>query len=670
MAKDIVVRLIADAKAFVKGIGEADAATERLSKRQQEAAKFSGGFADSLTELREEFAGKFGPASKNVDDALSKVTGQLAAMPAASQAALGGVAALGTGMAVMVVQGVQKLGALTDSVRQYKDAADLSWESASRINAVFSELGVDADDGIDVIKTMTEEISLAPDKFERYGVAIARTADGNVDALATFANLSDRFAEIEDPARRAALGSEIFGDTWLKVAPVLSKGGAEIRRMSDAVEDHQIVTEESAKRQRELTEALSDLGREWDGLQMTLAKSALPEIVRTMRDAADTVDIVTDGIYGFQNAIERIPGSKLGAELSKGLVPGLKFRDLLGDIREWRKQDQEAADKQASATAGAAKATDYAAKAQAEHNDELIITEARLNDAASAANTLTGRYEANRRETERLRTEQQKLEQQLDKVYESALATTNADLAYERQQRSTAEASQVLQQKQADLEYAVRTYGAGSQQAKDATHEYEGALSTAKGEMLNSAGAAVELARKQAEARGETLGAKDANDLMIVKLGELRDATGDPALKQYIDAVILRMQTAEVAARNAAAQIAEMARQAAIMAGATQGQDMGIITSAAQAERYGRAVGGPVIGGQPYMVGESGPELLTAGQSATVIPAQMTRQIVAGAATGGSGGGPTIIVNTPIGEPQQVVRWIAEQLRSYERERR
>jgi hypothetical protein len=666
MAKDIVVRLLADAKGFVKGLGDAEKATEGLSKKQQEAAKLSGGFADKMTELREEFSSKFGPASKNVDDALGKVTGQLSAMPLASQAALGGVTALGAGMAVMVAQGVQKLGALTDSVRQYKDAADLSWESASRINAVFDELGVEAEDGIDVIKTMTEEIALAPDKFERYGVAIARAKDGTVDANATFANLADRFNEISDPTVRAAMGAEIFGDTWLKIAPVLQQGGDEIRRISAAVEDHQIVTEESARQQREMQEALRDLGKEWDGLQMTLAKSALPEIVRTMRDAADTADLVTDAYYALNDVASKIPGTGLAKQYAESINPGLKFRDVLQDIRRWRKEDAEAAKDQEVATDGMTQSVDYSTKAQAEHAEELAVVEARLDDATSATNRYAGQMNAQRREAERLRDAQKQLEQSIDGVYEATIASTNADLAYERQQRTTAQASQVLEQHQATLESAVYSYGAESQEAKVATEEYEAALSTAKGEALNSAAAAVELAKRQAEVEGKTLSAKDANDLMIAKLGELRDATGDPRLKEYIDAVILRMQEAEAAARAAAGQIAEMARQAAIAAGATVQQGTGIITSADTLA--GRATGGPIVGGSPYLVGERGPELALAGQSATIIPASMSRQIMAGAQVGGAGagGGQHFHIYHPIGDPNSFIRWMTEQQRAYE----
>lgn len=43
-----------------------------------------------------------------------------------------------------------------------------------------------------------------------------------------------------------------------------------------------------------------------------------------------------------------------------------------------------------------------------------------------------------------------------------------------------------------------------------------------------------------------------------------------------------------------------------------------------------RATGGPVTGGQPYLVGEEGPELVVPNQSATVIPARQTAGMMGG----------------------------------------
>jgi len=56
--------------------------------------------------------------------------------------------------------------------------------------------------------------------------------------------------------------------------------------------------------------------------------------------------------------------------------------------------------------------------------------------------------------------------------------------------------------------------------------------------------------------------------------------------------------------------------------------------AAAQARQVpGRAGGGPVWAGQPFLVGEQGPEIVTFGAAGHVIPAGQTAKAMAGAST-------------------------------------
>ena len=62
-----------------------------------------------------------------------------------------------------------------------------------------------------------------------------------------------------------------------------------------------------------------------------------------------------------------------------------------------------------------------------------------------------------------------------------------------------------------------------------------------------------------------------------------------------------------------------------------------------------RATGGPVAGGESYMVGEQGPEMFIPGESGVIVPADITADIVGGGASarrsGAAGGGTSIVVN-------------------------
>jgi hypothetical protein len=284
-------------------------------------------------------------------------------------------------------------------------------------------------------------------------------------------------------------------------------------------------------------------------------------------------------------------------------------------------------------------------------------------DVADAAEDAAAAAEDQAEALEKLIEKQNELLGVAEKLFEATLAASNADLAYARQLRSLAETNSELALATATLDSAVTSYGAGSTEAATAQYEYQIALDAVKSESLETAASAVELARKQAESEGRTLDAAAAQAIMVGKLGELRDSAGDPALAAYLDALILKYAEAGARAAAAAAQVAELSRQMALSAGATTGQGMGIITSAAAAERLAgaRAAGGPVSANKSYLVGEDGPEVLSMGsQSGRITPNDAL----------GGGGGTTInlTINGVIDEA--MVAKIHEMLRRFDGARR
>jgi len=75
----------------------------------------------------------------------------------------------------------------------------------------------------------------------------------------------------------------------------------------------------------------------------------------------------------------------------------------------------------------------------------------------------------------------------------------------------------------------------------------------------------------------------------------------------------------------------------------------------------GRATGGAVTGGMPYMVGENGPEVFVPGIDGTIIPN-------GGMAGGSAGPGNTyaITVNSGVGDPRQIGQDIVQYIRQFE----
>jgi hypothetical protein len=86
---------------------------------------------------------------------------------------------------------------------------------------------------------------------------------------------------------------------------------------------------------------------------------------------------------------------------------------------------------------------------------------------------------------------------------------------------------------------------------------------------------------------------------------------------------------------------------------AAAGGFMGLVNPLA-----GRASGGPVMGGTPYMVGENGPELFVPGIDGTIIPNGMS-----GASAGNTY---AITVNSGVGDPRQIGQDIVQYIRQFE----
>ena len=82
----------------------------------------------------------------------------------------------------------------------------------------------------------------------------------------------------------------------------------------------------------------------------------------------------------------------------------------------------------------------------------------------------------------------------------------------------------------------------------------------------------------------------------------------------------------------------------------------------------GRAVGGPVASGMPYVVGERGPELFVPSSNGTIIPNNASLSGGAPAMVGGSAGGNTyaITVQAGVGDPRQIGQQVVEYIKRYE----
>ena len=578
MAKEIVVKIDGDTKGLEKAVGKADDTLGKLGGGADRAGGKLGGLGDKAGDVAK---GKLGPLGEAAEMAGVGIDG------VGSGALVAGAAV--AGMATFIAGGVQKLGEMTAEVRKFKDASGATWEESSRLVAVFDDMGVSAETGAASMARLAKNVDAG--KFEQFGVEVVRAKDGTVDMVATLGAAADAMNSTTDPAKRAAMGTALFGKSWADLMPVLQQGSGGIRNAMGDVKDYQIVTEESAAKQREMSLAVDDLQDAVGGLQMALASDLIPELAKMASEGAAVVNMV--------NSLT-------------GKVGGLgTFFAAMNPVSAWKSlEDGEAAiaDVGDAAVDTEANVKIFAA-AEREAGEAGRILTARQNDAAAAVKELGDQAKIQ--------------EDKVTSLRDLTLSIAGTTLAYEAAQRSSTGAAIELAAKTEELRVARQTYGDGSPQAIEAQQAYEGALGGSKEAADKLALATLEQAKQQADAAGVALTAEQKNIIYRDSLVKIRDASTDPVFVDGMNNLIGVVDDTAASAGEAARQFYELeaaASRAALVAAGVVDSTGSLRTSADAAERAvsGRAMGGPASGA--VLVGERGPEVVNLPQGSRVVP--------------------------------------------------
>ena len=581
MAKEeIVVKVDGDIKGLEKAVDKAGDTLGKLGDGADKTGGKLGGLGDRAGNVAK---GKLGPLGEAADVAGIGLDG------VGNGAMVAGAAV--AGMATFIAGGVQKLGEMTSEVRKFKDSSGATWEESSRLVAVFDDMGVSAETGAASMARLAKNVDAG--KFEQFGIEVVRAKDGTIDMVATLGAAADAMNATTDPTKRAAMGTALFGKSWADLMPVLQQGSGGIRQAMGDVKDYQIVSEESAAKQREMSLAVDDLQDAVGGLQMALASDLIPELAKMASEGAAVVNMV-NSLTGKIGGLGTFLAAMNPVSAWKSLEEGETAIAEVGDA---------AVDTEANVKAFAA--------AEAEAGEAGRVLAAKQREAAEAAKELGDQVKIQ--------------EDKVRGLHETTLGIVGVQLSYEAATRSSTAAAIELAAKTEELRVARQTYGAESPQAVEAQLAYEGALGGSKEAADKLAQATVEQAKQQAIATGLTFTAEQASIVYRDSLVKIRDAAADPTLIEGMNGLIGLVDTSAASAGGAAMQAMAMEaafrKAAAVAAGAITVASSGqILTSADAAERAlaGRAMGGPASGA--VLVGERGPEVVNLPQGSRVVP--------------------------------------------------
>lgn len=233
---------------------------------------------------------------------------------------IGGAAAIGGGaLAAFVAKGIGDFKDLGIEVGKLHDTTGIAYEDASRLIEVFGDLGISAEDVQGSISKMEKKLGANQAAFQKYGVTVQHTKDGQVDANATFLNAIDALNAMEDPNKRAAAGADIFGKSWGNMAEVIAQNGDQLRTNLAAVSDAKIFDEKKVNDARDLREAFDTVKDAGEDLFLTIGKSLAPVIAKLAPTLAKVVDAAGPLVDALGEALG--PVLETVGEIIDGLMP-------------------------------------------------------------------------------------------------------------------------------------------------------------------------------------------------------------------------------------------------------------------------------------------------------------------------------------------------------------
>jgi len=504
-------------------------------------------------------------AGKDVSKFKTVTSGAFAQIKANAGLMAAGAGAAIAGFAVKAVNDFSRLGV---AVGQFADATGFSTEAASRLIEVAGDINVDVSALEGGINKMNKALGASPAKFEALGVSVVYANDGAIDMSATFLNAIDVVNGIEDPTRKAATATAIFGRGWTSMAELIAQGSETIAKSMDEVDASKVMSADDIKQAREYRDAMKDLSDKFEEFSLVVGKRLVPALT----DA-------TEAAEGFLSVLDYIPG---------GAGTGASWlRVLSGDVR--------ALPGLFDGLINAARESSFAVNdAEASGGGDGGFGARGAEKAADAMDDLT---EANQRTAEAFRD-----------------ASKAAD-EYRKSIEDAYHAERAILGNTLDYEEAV---GDATKAVNEANQSLVDSTATAEDQqdaMIDARDAIIDASEAYVEMHGASLDSATGVGMQISELERLRDTLGanDP-LRMAIDEYIAQLK---LIPQSIATRLELRVSQGKVLS--SSGDVLGANTGATGTGGP-RAAGGPVSAGQTYLVGEKGPELVTMGASGFVTP--------------------------------------------------
>lgn len=286
---------------------------------------------------------RVGGAASGLGEKTSRTSGLLSRLgPIGQQAGsvmsgvlAGGAAAAGAAFVGLATASVNAYTGLAQSVLQFQRVSGASAEQSSALVAAFDDMGISAEKGATAIFQLGKRIGTDADKLAAYGVAAARSSNGNISLADTLLNVADAYQRTADPADRIALLTAAFGKAGKDLIPILEQGRTGIEAMFAGAESTgQILDQDDLRKAEDYRLAMDELGDTMNELKLVAGEALVPFITDLAR--------ATTGLLNLGQRINSLNGYLEGTESDSMGLAGVLDR-VLDKVMGWDSANEEVA---------------------------------------------------------------------------------------------------------------------------------------------------------------------------------------------------------------------------------------------------------------------------------------------------------------------------------------
>lgn len=205
------------------------------------------------------------------------------AKDAASQVLRGVTSNFGEiGNAIQALTSGTGLEYLTSQVIQFgKESVEATVAYANEVRNLSQITGASAEETSRLIQ-VADDYKISTEQLTAAQRALAK--DSITLTTSSLADLSDEYNKLAPGQERVTFLMDKFGRSGLKMAELLEQGGDSIRKMSDAVDDSLVLTDQAVKNAREYEMAMDSLEEQTKKLQYALGSKLLPALTGVVEE--------------------------------------------------------------------------------------------------------------------------------------------------------------------------------------------------------------------------------------------------------------------------------------------------------------------------------------------------------------------------------------------------